>query len=345
MEQEILFRVMADTAPVMIWISGSDKLCTFFNKRWLEFTGRPVEAELGSGWTEGVHRDDLERCLATYHESFDRREEFVVEYRLRRHDGEYRWVSDTGAPWFAPDGSFAGYIGSCFDVTDLKLAAEALSGVNARLIEAQEQERTRIARELHDDIGASLAILGIDMLRAGQPVSGSPGQKHPGISEVYEKMQEIAARVSRLSHQLHPPALEYFGLAEAIRLQSREFADQYRIKVQCSCNEFPAKPDRMVALSFLRILQEALHNAGRHSRAENITVSVVADSNMLSLEIKDDGVGFDLKSSRPAAGLGLISMRERMRLIGGEFTIWSQPGHGTKVSCRAPLVPSEPSPA
>jgi PAS domain S-box-containing protein len=338
MEKEALFRVMADTAPVMIWISGPDKLCTFFNKRWLTFTGRPAEAELGTGWVEGVHRDDLERCLATYHESFDRREEFVVEYRLRRHDGEYRWLSDTGAPWFTPDGSFAGYIGSCFDVTDLKLAAEALSGVSARLIEAQEQERTRIARELHDDIGGALAVLGIELLRAGQPVSGSPGRKHPGTSEVYEKMQEIAARVSRLSHQLHPPALEYFGLAEAIRLESREFSDKYRIQVQCSCNEFPAKPDRMVSLSFLRILQEALHNAGRHSRAESVTVNVVAEPDSLSLEVKDDGIGFDPGSSRLAAGLGLISMRERMRLIGGECAIWSQPGQGTKIFCRAPLA-------
>ncbi len=341
MENEGLFRVMADTAPVMIWISGPDKVCTFFNKRWLEFTGRTLQEELGNGWVDGVHPEDVGRCLDTYFRSFDDQVEFSMEYRLRRRDGEYRWVHDTGAPWFNPDGSFAGYIGSCFDVTDLKLAAEALSSVNARLIEAQEQERTRIARELHDDIGASLAILGIEMLRAGQPVSGSPERRHPGIPEIYEKMQEIASRVSRLSHRLHSPALEYFGLAQAIRLECREFSDQYRIKVECSCNDVPAKTDPIVALSILRVLQEALRNACKHSSAGKITVEATAAPAEISLEVSDDGIGFDVEKGRLAAGLGLISMRERMRLTGGEFAIWSQPGQGTRVSCRAPLTPQE----
>ena len=103
--KEDVFRVMADNAPVMIWMSGPDKLCTYFNKRWLDFTGRPAESELGNRWTEGIHPDDLKRRLDNYSESFDQRREFKMEYRLRRHDAEYRWVRDTGAPWFKVDGS------------------------------------------------------------------------------------------------------------------------------------------------------------------------------------------------------------------------------------------------
>ena len=125
-ESEELFRNLADTAPVMMWITGPDKLCTFFNKTWLSFTGRTMEQELGHGWAEGIHPDDAERCFAGYCAAFDARRDFHIEYRLRRADGEYRWVLCSGVPRFAPDGVFAGYIGSDIDITDLKRAQERL---------------------------------------------------------------------------------------------------------------------------------------------------------------------------------------------------------------------------
>jgi PAS domain S-box-containing protein len=134
-------------------MSGSDKKCTFFNEGWLHFTGRSIVSQLGDGWAEGVHAEDLRKCLDTYTQAFDRREEFRMEYRLRRHDGQYRWVLDIGVPRFDQERSFVGYIGTCVDLTDRKLAETALASVSRRMIEAQEQERTRIARELHDDIG------------------------------------------------------------------------------------------------------------------------------------------------------------------------------------------------
>ena len=123
-ESENRFRTMADSAPVMIWMSGTNKLCEYFNKRWLDFTGRTLAQELGDGWAEGVHRDDLERCLEIYDKSFDARQEFTLEYRLRRWDRQYGWVLDHGVPRFEPDGTFLGYIGSCIDVTERKQAEE-----------------------------------------------------------------------------------------------------------------------------------------------------------------------------------------------------------------------------
>jgi PAS domain S-box-containing protein len=152
-ESEERFRLVADTAPAMIWMSDTEKVPTFANKAWLDFTGRSMDAELGSGWAAGIHPDDLERSIDTYIQAFDRREPFRMEYRLRRHDGEYRWILDIGVPRFNRDGSFAGFIGSGIDVTESKVAGEMLASVSRRLIEAQEQERTRIAREIHDDIG------------------------------------------------------------------------------------------------------------------------------------------------------------------------------------------------
>jgi two-component system sensor kinase FixL len=135
-ESESRFRIVADAAPVLIWMAGVDKLCTFFNKPWLQFTGRSMEQELGNGWAEGVHQDDLERCLQIYTSAFDARQPFVMQYRLKRDDGEYRWISDQGVPRYDAQGTFAGYIGSCVDVTELMTKDEALR---------QSEERMRLA--------------------------------------------------------------------------------------------------------------------------------------------------------------------------------------------------------
>jgi PAS domain S-box-containing protein len=137
-ETEQRFHLVADTAPALIWMSGTDKRCTYFNKTWLSFTGRSIEDELGDGWTAGVHPDDLQLCLETFHHSFDRRERFEIEYRLRRHDGEYRSVLDVGVPRFNQGRSFAGYIGIAVDVTERMRAAGALSRY-AAIVESSDE--------------------------------------------------------------------------------------------------------------------------------------------------------------------------------------------------------------
>jgi PAS domain S-box-containing protein len=137
-ESESRFRIVADAAPVLIWMSGVDKLCNFFNKPWLEFTGRTMKQELGEGWAQGVHRNDLQKCLQVYTSAFDARRPFVMQYRLRRHDGDYRWISDQGVPRYDAQGKFTGYIGSCVDVTELMTKDEALR---------ESEERMRLAAE------------------------------------------------------------------------------------------------------------------------------------------------------------------------------------------------------
>ena len=147
-ESDERFRFIANSAPVMIWMSDTQKRITYLNQTWLDYTEWPVDAALGYRWVEILHPDDLKRCRELYEKAFELREPYRVEYRLRRRDGEYRWVLTVGVPRYDADGSFAGYIGTVVDIAERKLAEEALSTVSQKLIEAHEEERARVAREL-----------------------------------------------------------------------------------------------------------------------------------------------------------------------------------------------------
>ena len=147
-ESEQRFRLVADAAPVLIWVSGTDKLCYWFNQPWLDFTGRSMSQEIGNGWAEGVHPDDFDRCLGTYTAAFDARTPFSMEYRLRRHDGEYRWLIDNGVPRFGSGGEFEGFIGSCLDVTDYKNAETGLREADRR----KDEFLATLAHELRNPL-------------------------------------------------------------------------------------------------------------------------------------------------------------------------------------------------
>ncbi|RZU39230.1 PAS domain-containing sensor histidine kinase [Edaphobacter modestus] len=341
-ESEERFRSMADGAPIMMWMADVDKLCTDFNRGWLAFTGRSIEEELGNGWATGVHPDDLQRCMKLYIEAFDNRAPFSVEYRLRRHDGEYHWISDTGSPRFLPDGTFAGYIGCCLDIHDRKEEEIAKRELCRRLMVAQEEERGRIARELHDGIGQEIALLGIQMQRASTSPGSESGSNKSAIKIFSDKLTEIGIHVGRLSHQLHSSELEYLGLTVAITKLCREFSEEFPIKVTCACSNIPRSLANDIALTFLRIVQESLRNVAKHSGARTVQVEMTGTVEGLSLSVRDDGSGFNVEESKRAAGLGLISMRERIYLLGGVFTIDSTVGVGTSVRAVVPFKTATP---
>ena len=207
---------------------------------------------------------------------------------------------------------------------------------------AQEAERTRVARELHDGIGQEIALLGIQMQRAVASTALEPGAIYAGMQKLCANLTAIGLHVSRLSHQLHSSELEYLGLSIAIIKLCREFSDQYPIKVVCACSNIPAKLDNDIALTFFRVVQESLHNIAKHSRANDVQVEVTAASAELTLIVRDNGAGFDVQESKAATGLGLVSMRERLHLIGGEFAIDSAPGTGTRIWARTPLIANLP---
>jgi PAS domain S-box-containing protein len=592
-ETDELFRLVADRLPLLARISGPDKHCTYFNKPWLEFTGRPLGSEIGDGWADGVHAADLQRCLDTYTRAFDRREPFMMEYRLRRYDGEYRWVFDNAAPLFDPDGSFAGYIGAAVDVTEFrraeaernvandrlrlamesgksvgwewdlktdrdtwfgdlsttfgipsniyvghvedfrrsvhpadrglvwkaikdametrspyvaefrilwpdgtvrwlaakgqfyyspgghpermlgmavditerkdaeeslqrkemelkeaqrlagvgswqwdpdtdtvlwseelyriagrdpslppvnykehsqlftreswdrlqgavdatlqtgapyeldlemvrpdgthrwitargeaqrdatgrigglrgtvqdvterKLAEEALSSVNGRLFEAQESERARIARDLHDDIGQRLALLamGLGEVKGLQPDSSD--EVFSCLDALQKQTAEIIADVQALSHELHPPRLLLLGVVAAMRGLCGELSGQKNVEIDFRSENVPGSVPPDMSLCLFRVLQEALNNAVRHSRARHFDVHLRGTGDAVHLTIRDEGVGFDVDAASRGRGLGLTSMKERLKLVGGELLIESQSTRGTTVLARAPL--------
>jgi PAS domain S-box-containing protein len=337
-ESEQRFRLLANTVPVMIWMSGPDKLFTYFNQPWLEFSGRPLEAELGNGWSERVHPQDLTNCLDTYTRAFDLRESFRMEYRLRRHDGEYRWVVDIGVPRLSPEGLFAGYIGSCLDVTESKLAEAALSGMGRRLIEAHEEERTWIARELHDDINQRIALLTVQLKQWAQHPPSSEANVRKHIGAVCEQLSDLGREVQALSHRLHSSKLEYLGIGVAAGSFCKELSEQQQVEIEFSQAGIPHNLPKEIALCLFRVLQEALQNAVKHSGARHFRVELHGTSSEIQLTVSDLGVGFDQQVATDHCGIGLISMRERLKLVGGEFSIDSKPGGGTTVRARIPFM-------
>jgi PAS domain S-box-containing protein len=330
-ESEARFRLVANTAPVMIWMSGLDKKPTYFNQLWLDFTGLS-QTDILYGLAGTVHPEDYQQSLDIYSRAFDQREPFRKQCRLRRRDGQYRWMLDIGVPRFHEDGSFAGYIGSCIDVTDSKLAEDALAEMSRKLLEAQEQERTRIARELHDDINQRLAMLAVEL----EHLPDNPSEVRNRVQDVRKSICEISNDVQALSHDLHSAQLEYLGVVAGMKSWCQEFGERQRLQIDCRHDVRSTVPIEN-GLCLFRVLQEALHNAAKHSGVKRIEVQLHEEPGEVHLIIRDLGKGFDIEAARQGRGLGLTSMQERVRLVSGTIDIQSKPMGGTTIHVRVPL--------
>ena len=337
-ESEHRFRLVANSAPVMIWMAGPDKLCTFFNEGWLDFTGRPLEDEMGNGWASGVHPKDLERCLEVYSRAFDARDNFEMEYRLRRHDGQYRWVNDVGVARFGAEGDFQGYIGSAIDVTDRKRSEEALLDLSGHLIKAHEEERARIARELHDDLSQRMALLHIGLDEFEQEIHGLSANARLRLHDIAKIATEVSSDIHELSHELHPSKLDSLGLVAAVGGFCRELSRQHGLHIQFVHHHVDEVISKEVTLCLFRIVQEALRNVVKHSGSREAEVELSSHSDGIHLRVSDIGAGFDPKNTNELAGIGLISMRERIRLVGGHLSVESEPSRGTRIQVRVPLT-------
>jgi PAS domain S-box-containing protein len=336
-ESEERVRPMADTAPVMLWMSAPDNLCHYFNRSWLEFTGRPMAAELGNGWAEGVHPEDVKRCLDTFERAAARREPFRMEYRIRRYDGEYRWILDTGVPRLSADGAFSGYIGSAVDITEHKVAERVLSGLSHKLMEAQDGERAWIARQLHDDVAQRMALLTIELDQLSRVPPRGARQLRIRIKELRGQAIDLSKDIGIISRRLHSSKLEYLGIASAAGAFCSELSEQKSVAISFSHEGVPDDLPKRVALALFRVLQEALTNAVKHAGVNHFSVALRGGEDEIQLEVVDTGIGFDPQAAVRREGLGLVGMQERLSLVHGEIAIDSRPGAGTQVRARVPL--------
>jgi PAS domain S-box-containing protein len=329
------FRLLSNAAPVMMWTAGPDKLRIDINRCRLDYTGLPAEPESGNDWTDAIHPDDLARCLETYTQAFDRREAFQAEYRLRRNDGEYRWILDIATPRFA-EATFEGYVGSAVDVTDLKLATLALSGLSRRLIQACEQERAWIGRELHEDLCQRMMALTMRLHGLSELPDGAGGEMRVRVAGLCGQFIQLTGEILSISDRIHA-RLELLGLRTVARRFCEHLSAEHKAEIDFRDDGVPDDLSTEVALALFRVLQEAVSNAMTHSAARHISVSLAGDEDEIRLEVSDDGVGFDPDAAMKRQGLGLIGMRERLMAVGGNCEISSGRGAGTRILARVPI--------
>jgi len=358
-ETERRFQSMADSSPVLLWMAGTDALCTFFNQTWLDFTGRTLAQEWGVGWAEGVHPEDFARCMDTYIQAFNGRRAFEMEYRLRRADGEYRWILDRGAPRVGPDGAFAGYIGSCVDITEIKrLEAEFRQSVRARdefisvashelktpltSLQLQIESLSRaIAKDPAAPVGSARLSQGIDaMVRQTYRLAGLVEQLldvsrlSAGRLQLEYEPVELVGLVQEIVERLQPPAGEAGSVITVHPAEAVEGRwDRFRLE---------------------QAVGNLVSNAIKYGRGGAIDVHVEAAADLARIRVVDRGIGipaeaipriFDRFERATSVthfggfGLGLWIAREIVTAHGGHITVESQLGAGSTFTVQLPRAP------
>jgi signal transduction histidine kinase len=235
-----------------------------------------------------------------------------------------------------------GAVVAFIDITERKLAEAAFANVSRKLIEAQEQERARIGRELHDDIGQRLALVAVELEQLHENTLVLP-EVRSRMGEFQKQITEIADDIQFLSHELHSAKLQYLGIAGAIRGFCQEFSEQQKVEIDFKVHDVPRPLSPDISLCLFRVLQEALHNAAKHSGVRQFEVRLWGTSDEIHLTVTDSGAGFDREAAKESRGLGLISMEERLKLVNGTLSIDSQPKRGTTINARVPFDSSSDS--
>ena len=361
-------------APMMVWMAADDGAVTYVNRKWLAFTGHRARDEFGDKWLEAVHPDDRHRVVSEYRFAVKHQAPFALEYRMRRADDVYRDLCHYGLPLHEADGTFAGFVGTCVDVTPsrggtveleqtmerLRLVAKEeeeartsrhrLRDLSAHLEAAREEERRQLARALHDEVGQLLTGVRLEIAAAVQQFRET---RRPAEFAVVDRLQSAVglvdlsvATLQRIAIALRPPLLDQIGLTSAIRWEAAVFERRTGIRCRVSSNP-PQIEARGYATILYRILLEALANIARHAQAGTVWIRIRERSGRLTLQVRDNGRGISDEDATNPTTLGLLGMRERALAVGGEVTISRHPAGGTKVVVVLPPPPqsTHPTPA
>ena len=285
-----------------------------------------------------VHPDDKERLEAALAKLTVENPTLRITYRILRPDGKIKWLERNSRAYFDGNGTLKRMVGMILDVTEHKLAEQTLAVMPRKLIEAQEQERSRIGRELHDDINQRLAMLAVEL----EHLQDNPSEFGSRMQGLRNETAELSNDVQALSHELHSSKLEYLGVVKGIRSWCKDFGDRHKMEVDFRTDVNNPIPSD-IGLCLFRVLQEALHNATKYSGEKRVEVQLLEHSSEVRLIVHDSGKGFDSEAARQSRGLGLTSKEERVRLVKGTVEIHSKPMGGTTIHVQVPFA-SETSP-
>lgn len=333
---ELRLRMAAETAGAGFWTIDIEADVIWATKELKVMFGlKPDDALDMATFLAIVHPDDRSLVHETI-EAIIRGEESKVEYRVVPSSGTIRWVLSRGRRQvFDTDGRSL-LMGITFDITERRSSEEVLRTFGARLIEAQEQERKRIARELHDSVSQQLALISTGLFHLRSDCL-EPPKRIQCIEKLRKETNRLALEVAALSHQLHSSNLDYLGLVSAVASLCREISEHQHAVINFTESDMPKSVPPNVALALFRITQESLHNALKYSGVREFTVRLHGTGTHIELMISDRGAGFDVREARKGCGLGLISMQERITAVKGTLSIESQPMKGTQVNVRVPL--------
>jgi PAS domain S-box-containing protein len=284
-------------------------------------------------FVDRIHPDDRPYFLATIAGLTKENPTGEVTYRVLRDDGSLVWLKSSGHAFFDAEGRMLRVIGMVADVTDQKRAEEALSEMTRKLVEAQEQERTRIARELHDDICQRIALLSFNLEELHSDFPAATER----LEQACQLVENLGRDIQAISHRLHSSNLEYLGLESAAASFCKEACSLQNVQIDFRSEGVPRGIPNEVSLCLFRVLQEAIQNAIKHSGVRRFEVSLRGAADEVQLSVRDSGVGFDLEKAIAGYGIGLINMRERLKLVDGQLFVDSKPQGGTTVNARVPL--------
>lgn len=368
-ETEDRFRIMANYAPVALWMAGTDAKCNFFNQTWLQFTGRTMEEETGDGWAEGVYHEDLQHCMDTYLSAFNARREFVMEYRLRRDDGEYRWILDRGIPRFAPDGSFAGFIGSCVDITEQKLASEEILHMKDELerrvvertaqLEAANKGLEAFSSSVSHDLRAPLrAIEGFSKALANDYSTKFDAQGSDYLQRVCDSCQQMSqliddllnlSRVTRV--EIRREEVNLSDIAQKVINELIPFQSSRKIEFEIAPDLTARGDERLLLIVMENLLGNAWKFTGNTPSAR-IEFGRIIYEGRPAYFVRDNGAGFEMAYADklfkpfqrlhqadefPGSGVGLATVERIVHRHGGLIWAESEVGMGASFYFTLPL--------